>query len=162
MSAEPYSAWPRLALGRRRVVTIRPVQTSLWVLSVAFGVVLALCVSLTVLGLLRQEWLAIVVFGGAAAGFGFLLYAGLTASVIADDSIVRRTRPWPLHCRRAELAGIRLTRVPVGISGPSLVPAWSFVRTDGSIAFTVSPFMFPEQRIRPLAEYLRIPLDLAE
>jgi hypothetical protein len=141
-------------------MTIRPVRTALSILSVAFGLILASCVCLTVLGLLRQDLLVVGVFGSATAGFGLLLYAGLTASLIADESTVGRTRPWPIQCRRADLAAIRLTRVPLGISGPALAPAWTFVRTDGSTAFTVSPFMFPEERMRPLAEYLRVPLDL--
>lgn len=110
---------------------------------------------LCLLALAQQRWLNILLSGVALALVAFFAYAGLTTSVVADESTVRRPRPWPRSCNRSDLAAIRF--------GNKLgTPTWRFVRTDGRVAFKVSPNMFPRATMQSLADYLRVPLEAGE
>ncbi len=121
----------------------------------------------------KTVFTSIVVFGMLSIGFGALtvdafatgqylaaigmLVLGILgafaaqrvyrAELYADESWVGRTAPWPQRCRRTELGAIRY-------AGPFVSPAWEFVKSDGEVAFRVSPFMFKREPVEQLATFL--------
>jgi hypothetical protein len=101
---------------------------------------------------LQGDSLPTMLFAFLSVAVLLMAYSIWSARLIADESLVRRTRPWPRTCRRSDLRLIRA-------GGPSLSAGWSFVLSDGRVAFTVSSYMFPADRIQPFADYLHVAVD---
>ena len=115
------------------------------------SLILAALSWVAVISAAAHHWLNLFIVIATIAITIWLLYVGLTMAVVADGSRVLRPQPWPRSCSRGDLLAIRLgTRLGT--------PTWRFVRQDGQEAFKVSPAMFSEATLRPLAEYLQVPL----
>jgi hypothetical protein len=87
-----------------------------------------------------------------AAVFLALAKVSWSARIYSDGEWVGRTSPWPKKCRRQSLSVIRLA--------PALVsPAWEFTRSDGSVAFRVSPMLFPVGAMKDFGRKVGINVD---
>lgn len=85
--------------------------------------------------------------------FGAAITRTATTRLTADQVLVKRNGPVPRSCLRSELGIIRWV-------GPPISPAWEFRTANDRVAFRVSAHLYDLSRLRALAHYLGVGLDM--
>ena len=137
-------------------MTIRPPLLWMLLASFIFAGVSVILVSTVVQAVAAGDaasgWELAFLLVLAAVGLGFAVL-GPTVYIRVDDLTIT-SGTWLTHRRyaRSQVARIRATHSPAS-------NLTYFIRSDGSAVFSTSGYVWGEQKLRALADYMGIPLD---
>ena len=140
-----------MTVSEQRETLIVPADSK-WIPTLMFALLASLFVVAGAYGVLDGQIVAGLVGWVIAAMWAWGAFASWRARIYADSEWIGRTSPWPRRCARKDLSVIR-------IGGPFISPAWEFVRTDGTVAFRVSPLLFSVPKVTRFGEAAGVAID---